>query len=225
MLLLGIIVMLTPWTIRNQIAMGSPVLLSTDGAWALFNAHNPHADGKQSARIDLYRQQLWQEHLKDFRDVEKEIEQERIHMEYSIEYMLTHPIEELKQIPLRIYHLHNGDKWPFKWIGRREFKDGNKTSAVVEVIGPSVDAWLPKIGNGYYFVVLAIAAIGLALSLSPTRRRGLIVPATFLYFHALHGILFFGIPRFHVPFLPEMAILAGLTVVTVRERLAAKAGD
>jgi 4-amino-4-deoxy-L-arabinose transferase-like glycosyltransferase len=210
MMAAGVALMIAPWTIRNHLVMGAPVLLATEGAWSLFNAHNALANGTQTFELNIERVRLFGADVK-MGSPEAEIRLEREQMEYAIQYALTHPMHELSLVPRRIYYLHANDSWAMQWLGRwsRPFSGRPK---LLRVLDPRIDAALPVIANAYYWTMLAISLAGFVLALSPARRSGLIVPTTVLYFHALHGLLFFGIPRYHLPFLPELAILAALAL-------------
>jgi 4-amino-4-deoxy-L-arabinose transferase-like glycosyltransferase len=43
--LAALVVVLTPWTVRNQVVMGSPVVGSTNGGYTFYGANNPNAWG------------------------------------------------------------------------------------------------------------------------------------------------------------------------------------
>jgi 4-amino-4-deoxy-L-arabinose transferase-like glycosyltransferase len=218
LLVVALAAVILPWTLRNQATMGAPILLSSDGAWAFFNAHNERADGGQSFAIDRHRIETLGRHLVYERTIESEVELERLQMRYATRYMLTHPLDELRQVPLRIYAMHTSDDWPLRWIGRRTFHEAPK-GREIDILSPGVDPWLGPIANAYYFAVLPLGLLGLAMSLAPSHRRAWIVPLTFLYFHALHGLLFFGMPRFHAPLLPQLALGAGIAIQGACARL------
>src|SRR5262245_9155472 len=51
LLALGIALAVAPWTLRNHLRLGYPILIASDGANALLIAHSPIADGSQSLDV------------------------------------------------------------------------------------------------------------------------------------------------------------------------------
>ena len=221
MLLVPLLLTTGLWTLRNQITMGAPILLGTSGGWSFFNAHNEKADGGQSWVIDRYRMDLFKENLTSQDSRENDVTLHALQVGHAVNYMATHPMEELAQIPKRVYRMHRSDDWPLMWIGwRTRSEDGRRQS--IEYVNAHIDPWLPQIANVYYFVALGLGLSGLVLGFSRVYRRSWIIPLSVIYFHVLHGVIFFGTERFHAPFLPELALGAGL-LLTVAGREVRKA--
>jgi len=219
---LGLALVVSPWTLRNYRATGSFVLLSTDGAWALFNGHSPEAFGAQGRAIHETRRELFAEEMA-LPYPEREVALEKAQMRYAIRYALTHPMHELSLIPKRLYYLYEHDHWAFKWIGSRAIsKDTGRR--VHHVVSEKWDPTLETLADRYFHVMLALAAAGLVLSMRLVHRPFWVIPIVVVYFNALHGLLFFGIPRYHAAFAPMLALLAGLALVSVTSRLRAGRG-
>jgi 4-amino-4-deoxy-L-arabinose transferase-like glycosyltransferase len=212
---LGFVAVIAPWTIRNWVVMGGPILVSTDGAYVLFNSHSPVAQGGQSFDMLQLRKELFGQY-DDLPRQHKEVAMERAQMRYALRYMLTHPLEELRLWPERFRRLYMSDHWPYLWLG--ESIEGGHRRLMAE---PWQSRWA-RIADGYFYGVVALAAVGFVLAWLPGRRAGLVVPMTVLYFHLLYVVLFYGSPRLHAPFVPLLAILAALTL---RKRKAAESGD
>jgi len=182
---LGVALVVLPWTARNWIVMGSPILISGDGSAALFVAHNPLAQGAESFAFNGIVRKEWP-WLAKLRQPEREATTLKLELMYGLRYMVTHPWHELTLIGPRLLMLYGGED------------HGTPPKGFERVVGAVADP--------YYFVVLALAVIGLRGTLSDRRAR--VLPFTFAYFTLLHGVLFFGGPRFHAPLVPILTILA-----------------
>jgi 4-amino-4-deoxy-L-arabinose transferase-like glycosyltransferase len=108
----GLTLVVAPWAVRNQLVMGGPILFSTDGAYVLFNAHSPVADGTQSFAMNAFREEVFSEY-RDLPRAEKEVAMSKAQVRYAVRYMLTHPLRELSLVPKRLYHLYRDDHWAF----------------------------------------------------------------------------------------------------------------
>ncbi len=190
---LGLAIVVAPWTVRNYVSMGYPILLAIDGPSAFFNAHNPLAFGGQTPAMHDLRHQLWPDLVgKPYSSVE--VEQARREMRYGLDYMLAHPVREISQVPKRLQHLFEDDHWAL--------------NPLLNVLTP---AWNRRCGlaaDGYFYAVLLLALAGV-------RRAWNTPPAAILfftlgYFLVLHGVLFFGESRYHAPLIPILCLFAAL---------------
>jgi hypothetical protein len=207
---LGLLLAVTPWTIRNQLVMGSPILIASDGPHAFIIAHSPVADGSQSKRIWKYRS-------REYGDVGRmgnpmaEAELAKADLRHGLEFMLTHPGRELALVPKRLYHLFRDDHFALRF-------------STVRYRGEESGAWhrrrrtrqeiekAARLADLCFFGVLTLAVLGLTRVFTPAARRGLVVPLTPLFFVFAHGVVFWGDPRFHAPFVPMLAILAAVAL-------------
>lgn len=202
---LGFIAVIAPWTIRNWVVMGGPILLSTDAAHVLLNSHSPVARGGQSLATSGLRRELLGQY-DDLPRQQKEVAMQRAQIRYALGYMLTHPLEELRLWPDRFRMLYVSDHWPYFSLG--ESPKMGKRRLMAE---PWQSRW-SRIADGYFYAVAALAAVGFLLAWLPGRRAGLLVPMMVLYFHVLYVVFFYGSPRLHAPFVPLLAILAALSL-------------
>ena len=83
------------------------------------------------------------------------------------------------------------------------------------IFGPARDRALALLADGAFYVLLALALLGLRRACSLRRPAGLILPFAFAYITLLHGMLFSGDPRFHMPLLPVLALLAASALLRV----------
>ena len=107
-------------------------------------------------------------------------------LRYGLHYMLTERCHELSLIPRRLYYLYKSDH---------------------HALLPSVvERPAAILADAYYFGVLGLAVVGLrGVSSVPLAR---VLPFTIAFFSIVHGVLFFGEPRYHAPLVPIFAILA-----------------
>jgi len=215
-LVVGMALAIAPWTIRNQRALGSPILLSTGGGYVLFNSHSPVADGTQGPGFMAFREQTFPDLVRLPRP-EREVALSKAQTRYALEYVWSHPLRELRLVPARLYHLYRHDHAAFAYLaGPAPGRRGQLGNAMLGE--PWRSRW-SALANGYFFAVAAIALLGFVFSWSATWRRGWIVPLTVVYFHLVHGFIFLGQPRYHAPLVPLFSVLAALALARLLGRL------
>jgi len=215
-LVVGAALAIAPWTIRNQLALGSPILLSTGGGYVLFNSHSPVADGTQGPGFMAFREQTFPDLVRLPRP-EREVALSKAQTRYALEYAWSHPLRELRLVPARLYHLYRHDHAAFAYLaGPTPGRRGQPGNAML------AEPWRSRwsvLANGYFFAVAAIALLGFVFSWSPAWRRGWVVPLTVVYFHLVHAFIFLGQPRYHAPLVPLFSVLAALALVRSVGRL------
>lgn len=193
-LVVGIALLVVPWAIRNQAAMGSPYLISPNLGYNLRLAHAPYATG-----TTLAPQDLWDERPGiSFHD--REIFFADVGTSRAFAYARTHPGRELHLAPRRI-----------GWLLRSDASSAMDWSESLGVtrFGRGRDA-LVLIGDVYWYALLAVAAASLAMVRRD--RVWFALWSTIAAWLALH-LVFAGEPRYHVPLVPVLAILAAATVI------------
>jgi 4-amino-4-deoxy-L-arabinose transferase-like glycosyltransferase len=194
---LGLIVVLVPWTVRNQVMLGYPIMVATDGSHVLWIGNSPVANGEQS----FDQIPFWEERFGQYRKLppnQQEAAIARAETREALGYMFDHPGRIVALMPAKVYHLYSGDLGPLPWIrpglGRLLSEDGiRRLSAVI---------------NAYYFAVLALAVVGVR-NFGPFQGRGAVVlPIIVAWVTVVHAGLFFGDNRFHAPLLPVFSIMA-----------------
>lgn len=213
--LIGLVAVLAlaPWMIRNAIRMGALIPTGTNASHTLWSGHNPAATGGQTYPPDDYFDQFTQT------APERELEASAALREEAIDYMLSHPLNELKLIPLKLIYLNRGDSHAFAWI-----------NAVPEGEPPPVSrVWVERISvvaDAAYFTLLAatIAApvvLGRKLWRPGTMRC---VAASFCTALFLYGFMYYGNYRYRLPLEPLM-IMVSATLVTRVWRERGRLGD
>jgi 4-amino-4-deoxy-L-arabinose transferase-like glycosyltransferase len=206
---LGLALVLLPWTVRNEVVMGAPILLSTDGPFALFVAHNPLASGTQSADMNDQRKREWP-WLERLPYPQREVTQARLELGYGVRYLLTHPRHELTLIPKRIYYLYEHDHYALiPATPPRRLRLGG------EPVGPNLDTLFARVADVYYFAVVLLALVGVRRAARGADVSARVLLLAIAYFTLLHGVLFFGDARYHAPLVPVFCVLAALGVQTM----------
>jgi 4-amino-4-deoxy-L-arabinose transferase-like glycosyltransferase len=205
---LGVACVIAPWTIRNYVRMGHPVLIATSVGRTLGHAHSETGGVSMDsfAKRDAFRRQF--AHLPQ---PQREIEEMKAWQRTTIRYMLTHPVEELTSIPLRFYHLFKHGHIGLEW-GRERRGPGQ---GLKPLFGPARDRVLAVLADAYYFALLALALVGMGLAFRPADRTQLVIPLTIAYFSFFHSVVFPGNPRYHATMLPFFCIAAASALVRV----------
>jgi hypothetical protein len=197
--LIAMVLLIVPWAVRNQRAMGAPSIISGSGAYNLREAHAPYANGTSTVPTDL-----WDERP-GISFHEREIFGLDVGTHRAITYAREHPGREMRLAVLRVGWLLRSDAEPsVRW----------SESLGATPIGRPHDA-LVLIGDMYWYGLLAVAT----LSLFVVRRDRLWLAAwsSIAMWVALH-LVFFGEPRYHIPLLPVLTALAAAVVMRLVER-------
>jgi hypothetical protein len=202
----GIALLIVPWALRNEAAMGRPYLINDNLGYNLRIAHAPYSTG-----TSVPPQDLWDERP-GISFKEREIFFDDEGRRRALTYAREHPGRELELAARRIGYLLRSDAAAAVSAGLH----------VKPVVGR--ERMYVIVGDVFYYSLIALAAISL-LALRRSRVWLALWSATFVWI-ALH-LVFAGEPRYHLPLMPVLAILAAGTVhqivlqVTLRERRAA----
>jgi hypothetical protein len=205
----GVIVVIAPWSVRNFLTLGAPVLVSTQQVgMAMTFAHSEAADGGYSQRLVTFRDGLVQPfaHLPN---PEREIAEWRFEMKRARDWALANPRRELALIPHRLANLYAHDHAALPWMTPKPAPGAVKPA----IFGPAFDRALARAADWSFYAVLLLAAIAIPRSLPRGRPAAWIVPLSIAYVTVLHGVLFAGDPRFHAPIVPALALLAAVTLL------------
>ena len=192
----ALLLVVLPWTARNYFVMGYPILLGGDAPFAFFNAHNPLAFGSQSVEMNDLRKREWP-WLEKLPQPRREVEQARAEVRYALGYMVTHPRQELGLVPRRVYYLYAGDHHAL----------------------PRRHVLVVRYADAYFFATVAVALVGVAAAFLRASPSALVLPLTIAYVTFMHGVLFFGDPRYHAPLVPVFSILAAVGLHALRRRV------
>ena len=201
---IAIAVVIAPWTIRNVVVMDAPVVLSTNIGDNLCMSRNAEATGGFL---------LGAECLQGYDDLERpEYETRRNNeaIKTAAEFVVEHPIDELRLMFWRAYYTLQNDH------------DGLDAAESYHRNPFIPDRWrdvLATLADAFFFatLVLGLRAIP-AFWRGPRRRFFLLAMASM----AAAPLIFFGDVRFHVPVLPFLALGTAVTLVRLRRAAPAR---
>jgi hypothetical protein len=191
----GIALLLAPWTARNQIAMGRPYLINDNMGYNLRLAHAPYARG-----TSVPPQDLWDERP-GISFKEREIFFDDEGRKRALSYIRHHPGREVELAALRI-----------GWLLRSDAEVSIRFAESLGVTRLDFDRdAMVLLGDLYWYPLLALAATSLFVA---GRRNPVFVVlwSTVGAWLALH-LVFAGEPRYHVPLMPVLAVLAAASLV------------
>jgi 4-amino-4-deoxy-L-arabinose transferase-like glycosyltransferase len=205
--LAGVAIALAPWAIRNQRAFGSPILISTNGSWVLFDSHSPVATGAHTKQAGSFRKAQFAE-LSELPRRQRIVEVSKQEVRAALRFAISHPVEELILAPQRLYHLFAGDDFSVR-LSQRAFErpDGASPRRLeMQFTG------MAMLANAYFAILTVFALLGFTRVWSRGNRHAVAIPLAVLVFVLMHTFVFIGGMRFHSPFVPLLAILAAVGV-------------
>jgi hypothetical protein len=199
----GMAVLIVPWAVRNQIAMGEPYVINDNLGYNLRLAHAPYSTGTSTPPRDL-----WDERPGiSFR--ERELWWDEVGASRAWAYARKHPGREVELAAKRVGWLLRSDAAPaMRW---------SETLGATPIDGPvggPRDA-LVLLGDVWWYGLLAMAAASIAV-VRRDRMWWALWSALGVWV-ALHFI-FAGEPRYHVPMTSVLCVLAAGVLVGIRRR-------
>lgn len=199
----ALMLVVLPWTARNAMVLGTPVLVSTNGGVALQAGANPLANG---GYFQVEKSPLWQDTGIDFsRRVEDQVVMDRRLKAMAVAWISANPVEWTLLGFRKVTALWGKDsdafwsldasheKWKHLWTG---VKAANQL---------------------YYLALLALGALALSIAARATWRRDmgvaplLIIGVMPLFCTAL-AFGFTGQTRYHFPAMPFLCIAAAYSI-------------
>lgn len=187
--LLVMLVLILPWTLRNDRVFGHPVLISANGGVNLWMGNNPDSSGGYTK-------------LPDEVEAMNEADRDTLLKAEAMQYIRQDPLAFVLRTLVKLVRTHDRETIGVVW----------NQPGLERTFGRSVLTPLKLISTVYWFLALGFAFIGAAVSLNQQKNwRWLGNPAIVLwaYFAALHAVIVSG-DRYHYPSVPLIAILAGL---------------
>jgi 4-amino-4-deoxy-L-arabinose transferase-like glycosyltransferase len=205
LLLVGVAVVMTPWSIRNFITFKAPVFVSTAMGSALWqgnraDAYSPHDYGFDTKFYDEYA---------DVPYPKKEVEMNNAAMREAVDFIVHNPGTETGLLFKKIYNLYREDAIGLIWIDQH----GGQHS-----IPDSARPKLETVADAYYFVVLGWVVLTVPFWFSFRDRSRFLLPLMILVLTAAH-LVFIPNPRYHFAFIPILCLLAAQGAVAVWQRL------
>jgi hypothetical protein len=201
--LVPFVVLLVPWTMRNQRAMGAALPFSSNTGDTVCLDRSLDAEGgfrfaDHEGCADP-----------DLGEVERNTESTRL----ALEFVQEHPAREALQVARRLRLIFGNDN-----DGLYAVERGTNNPFLPDTLRTA----LRRTADAYFFAVLVLAAVGLVrlVVLAARAGRGAVARASlvvvpFLALTATAALLW-GTPRFHQPTTPFLAIFASVALTTVR---------
>lgn len=199
---LGALLVIGPWVVRNYFSLGKATL-ATNGGINLLIGNNPNATG-------AYNSSFPEEALKD---AQSEVTADEKAYQYALDYIVEHPGRFVLNGLKKVAHLFSSEGGLLVWSFHPHPEDFNERYAVKYASVP-----LPVIVlvNLPYITLLLLGIVGLLNARMDTLWW--LVICLFVCWIATHFI-FFGGSRFHFPLMPFLALYAAPVALNVRETI------
>jgi 4-amino-4-deoxy-L-arabinose transferase-like glycosyltransferase len=203
---LVVVLVLVPWTIRNMRETESLVVISTNLGDNLCMSRHAGATGAfQSGSACTIR-------TRGLKTADYEVQVNGTNIRRATNFVRDHPLSEAQLVFLRGYHtIKNGHD------GLLASESYGTNRFIPSVVRRALEA----IADAYFFIALALGALAVPVFWRRDRpgRLFFLLAAAAL---AVQPLIFFGDPRFHLPVLPSLAVLAAVTLSRSRTFLAAR---
>ena len=199
----AVALLVVPWAIRNQVEMGHPYLINDSLGYNLRLAHAPYSTGTSIAPQDL-----WDERP-GISFKQREIFFDDAGRSRALTYAREHPGRELELAVRRVGFLARSDAAAsVRW---------SESLGATPIRGRDVFVLL---GDLYYYPMLALALASIVVL--PRSRTWLALWTAIAAWVALH-LVFAGEPRYHVPMMPVIAVLAAGVILRAVDALNVRA--
>jgi 4-amino-4-deoxy-L-arabinose transferase-like glycosyltransferase len=201
---LAVVVVLVPWAVRNVRETDSLVVISTNlGDNLCMSRHTGATGGFQAAPECTVR-------TRGATTADREIDVNNTNIRRSLRFVREHPFHEARLVFLRAYHTIKNDH---DGLLASESYGSNR------FIPTLVRRALEVVADAYFFVAIALSVLAVPAFARRDRPWHLffLLAAVAL---AVQPVIFFGDPRFHLPVLPFLAVLAAVTVLFLFRRSA-----
>nr|WP_255722227.1 glycosyltransferase family 39 protein [Ectothiorhodospira lacustris] len=193
LILLGMALIISPWSIRNYQVFDQFVLISTNGGGVFYKANHPEATG------GFIRTQ-WTDQLDQY----PELEANALGFKLGMEWIRENPMDFLRlAIEKQILFLGDDSTGIYETLRR----------GGIQVSEPTYAAW-KAVANSYWILIWIIILVGTYRWLSRREPPSiLLLPMilVFLYFYSIHSIVESG-GKYHLPALGFLAIIAALSI-------------
>jgi 4-amino-4-deoxy-L-arabinose transferase-like glycosyltransferase len=185
-----------PWAVRNMLQLHSPVILTTGTGGALIQGHAEGASGDLNQEIyNSLRAQY-----ADRAEPERQVAENNAGLRQSLKFMVTHPLDELRLIPLKLYYLYREDP-------------GGRTWAQFRRLGVGGESVFRRLGDGYYFLVLWLTVLAMVTAGRQLFRGDrLLLLLVVLMWSFVYGFVYVGDGRYHFPLTPLLCLFAAFFV-------------
>jgi hypothetical protein len=206
------LLVIAPWTVRNTLVLGEPVLVSTNGGFNLYMGNNPWN------RWGTY---MWPappeftaatEGMNILEAIPDEVGLNHRLNDAALAYIRDNPEQALMRVPRKLDQFFRFDTLPLAQAEIGAKRNGQDIHALVAAVTPVAEVW------HWAMIVPAFLFPLLFPLVARPRDTALAAFVPIGYFAAITGV-FFGEPRFNLPLLPLYALLA-VSLVTGLTRAA-----
>lgn len=211
LLVVGMVLVIMPWTVRNAVSMHAFIPISSGFGHTFLAGHqkdpyNPH---------NFFPEVKYQREYVDIPFPEQEIKVERASMQAGLEFMVSNPQYEFLLLFEKLYHLYMSDSDALRWINVGPVMPSGERR--VTIPHSATEKWT-LLANVYYYAVMASAALGVLLWFSVRDKKRLLL-VLFVVGWTLVHLAFIPDGRYHTPLIPIFCLWAAVTLVFVWERL------
>jgi 4-amino-4-deoxy-L-arabinose transferase-like glycosyltransferase len=221
--LLGQLVVMIPWAIRNYLVLGSGTFLTTTGGIDLFIGNNPHANGE------------WYYWPPDMAAIYPDFSQQSVVIQNqlaqheAVRWIIENPGAALKLYFRKLGQIFKNDEFVLDMsIFSKQLSPPYPPADVLIGDHPlkSYQGILNDLVNGFYWSLLFLETVGCLISLSKIIKakdyhffsRWLLVVLPALYFPIVAAV-FLASTRFHWPATDLLIPFAALSLVLVYEKI------
>ena len=196
---LPLVLVLVPWTVRNMRALDSPVVFSTNMGDTVCLDRSPNATGRF----------VWANHEGCADPALPEVERNAASIGKAVAFVREDPAREVRLMVQRGRLMMGEDH-----DGASDVEAGGKAP----FLGARLRAVLTSGADWFFYAAVALAAFGL-LGCFGRRRPGRYLVSVPLLTLLIVPLGLWGNTRFHVPALPFIAIAAAVAIVRIGDRL------
>ncbi len=184
--LIGWLLPIIPWTIRNFFVLNTFVLITTNSGVNFFLGHNPYYSYYDIGLKEQIRQELYKKYGQD------EVLEDRFFFNQGFQYVLTNPQSLIPHSLWKLHFLYTLEKKPWPW------EDYFREPQVYFMNG----LYWPALWWNPFFFIMVLAGITYAFILKA--KHGLCLSVICLYSFAC--LVFFARTRFRLPIEPFLVI-------------------
>jgi 4-amino-4-deoxy-L-arabinose transferase-like glycosyltransferase len=224
LVLAGAAIAISPWMVRNAIAMHAFVPISSGGGHTFLAGHrdDPYGNPNVFPAADLALKYSYLPYP------ERELKVERESMRLGLDFAKAHPGYEVQLLGEKFYQLYKDDSEALLWIegawpnpGNLPWLEGSWVAErpppqIVVTIPPAAERNWARLADRYYFAVLACALAGIPLWFSVKDKKRLLLILVVVFWTALH-LLFIPNSRYHVALIPVFCLWAAASLVFVSD--------
>jgi hypothetical protein len=207
----GALLLIAPWTIRNQLTMGEAIAGTTGSGRVMWQGHNPESDGGPSLNAVF---QLEAGIINDhpgigLKDLELRSREEGTRR--AREWAMHHKLKELELVGRRMHLLFRNDEAGVSWMNT-----GNPW------FSPENQDRLINLSTAYFWGLAALALASAPIWFRARDTRRLLVFAVVPYYMLVFGVIFIGDPRYHYALYIPLAILGVVGIAALGRITAAQ---